>query len=123
MLGSFGISSTIGECDFDPDRAISEDLRSNMLSCRAALIVFATHTDSQWEGRREDKRIQKLLFQLGGASVLFGSKVIVLKENSFSLGEHNSIPNTLEYYNNRLDEVGLQILKEFKRVGVIEIIS
>ena len=121
VLETFGIRYDVVECDYDPGRPVSEEVSERMRGCTAAILVFAAPTDSDWAGRREEKRMQKMLYQLGGASVLYGERVVSLKEATLELDGQDAGVHTLEFDGDRLEEVGLRLLKELHRMGVIAV--
>ena len=121
VLEPFGIPYDVVECDYDPSRPISAEVSEHMRRCNAAIFVFATPTDADWAGRREEKRIQKMLYQLGGASVLYGDRIVSLKERDLKLGGQDAAVHTLEFDKERPDEVGLALITELHRMGVIAV--
>ncbi len=121
VLEPFGIAHRIVECDFDASRPVSSEIAEQMRACNAAVLVFASPTDEAWQGRREEKRAQKLLYQLGAASVLYEDRIILLKEDSADSAGLDSGFESLEFEPDRTSELGLAIITALHRMGVIEV--
>ena len=121
VLEPFGIPYDVVECDYDPSRPVSAEVSERMRNCNAAIFVFAAPTDPDWAGRREEKRVQKMLYQLGAASVLYGDRVVSLRQRDIDLGGQDAAVHTLEFDKERPDEVGLALITELHRMGVIAV--
>lgn len=121
VLEPFGIQNRIVECDFDASRPVSSEVAEQMRGCSAAVMVFASPTDDAWRGRREEKRAQKLLYQLGAASVLYEDRIILLKEEGADSAVLDSGFEALKYDPKQTSEVGLSIITALHRMGVIEV--
>ncbi len=121
VLDSFGIDCRAVECDFDVSRPIGEEVAAEMRGCTAGVFVFAPPSDEAWSGRREEKRHQKLLYQLGAASALYGDKVILVRGSDMEAGSLDPGFETLEFQPNRPTEIGLPLIAELHQMGVIEV--
>ena len=121
ILDSFGIAYRAIECDFDVNRPVANEVSVEMRGCTAGVLVFASPSDDAWSGRREEKRRQKLLYQLGAASALYGDRVVLLREDSPDDGTLDPGFQTLEFSPDRLPEIGLPLITELHRMGVIEV--
>ena len=121
VLAPFGIPYRVVECDFDVSRPLAVEVAEEMRNSGAAILIFARPSDDEWAGRREEKRAEKMLYQLGAASALFGEKVISLREDR--PGQDPLAPDfhTLGFQQEGLAEVGLALLTELHRMGVIEV--
>ena len=121
VLDRFRIPYEIVECDYDAGRPVAGDVSDQMRQCNSAIFIFAEPLDEIWTGRREEKRREKMLYQLGAASVLYGERVIALREKDGKDPEQDPGFHTLSFDQGRMDEVGLPLLAELHRMGVIEV--
>jgi hypothetical protein len=92
-----------------------------MRQCNSAIFIFAEPSDESWTGRRADKRREKMLYQLGAASVLYGDRVIALRGGKQDSEGDTGDFHTLPFDHGRLQEVALPLLAELHRMGVIEV--
>lgn len=121
VLDSFAIPCRVVESDYDANRPISDGVSREMRDCQAGILVFASPSDPEWAGRREEKRREKMLYQLGAASALYGDRVVALTEaDSDDPGQLSGFA-ALAFRRDRLDQLGLSLLAELHRRGVIEV--
>ena len=95
---------------------VSEEMRN----CTAAVLVLVGPggADDPAAGRPVDR----MLYQLGAASVLYGGKIVVLAEVGLELqsGELSGL-HTVEFEPNAPGEAGLSLLRELYRVGAVKV--
>ncbi len=91
---------------------VPPDVAREMRSCTAGVLIF--------DGGNSDD--SSLGYQLGGASVLFGEKVVVLEEQTDedSHGIDHGL-NRVVYQSNRPAQLGLDLLKALAATGVIRV--
>jgi len=121
VLDPFGILYLIVESDFDSNRPLAQDVSEQMRDCDAAILVFASTSQPEWTGRREQKRHEKMLYQLGAASALYGDRVLALRERSADESPQDGGFHTLVFHRDSLQKVGLAVLSELHRRGIIEV--
>ncbi len=121
VLEPFGVPHTIAECDFDATRPIGSEAAEMMRGCDAAIFVFADPTDEKWSGRRPEKRNEKMMYQLGAASVLYDDRIVVLAQAGVETGPSLPSFRTLEFEPDRIDTIGLKLFQELHKIGVIEV--
>ena len=120
VLDPFGIPYVVVDSDYDATRPLAAEVTDQMRECTAAILVFAKATDSEWKGRREDKRTQKMMCQLGAASALYGERVVAFTEASNASGQDQAF-HTLEFHRDTVHELGLAVLTQLHRLGVIQV--
>ena len=121
VLDPFRIPYDVVECDYDAGRPVTGDVSEQMRQCNSAIFIFAEPSDESWTGRREEKHREKMLYQLGAASVLFGDRIIALRDGDRDPEGNTGDFHTLPFDRGRMDEVGLPLLAELHRMGVIEV--
>ena len=121
ILASFDVPHRVVESDYDAVRPVSDRVSDQLRDCCGAVLVFAAPTDPQWAGRREEKRRDKLMYQLGAASVLHGDRVVTLEEHGPGDGGWPSGFAALRFKRDKLDELGLALLSELHKRGLITV--
>ena len=121
LLESFDVPCRVVESDYDAARPVSDTVAESLRESSGAVLVFAAPADDRWAGRREDKRRDKLLYQLGAASVLHGDRVLTLEEDVHEHGGRTPGFAALGFRRDRLDELGLALLSELHRRGLIRV--
>ena len=121
ILASFDVPHRVVESDYDAVHPIAETVARQLRESSGVVLVFATPTDDHWAGRREDKRRDKLMYQLGAASVLHGARVLTLEEGAPEHAAANPGFAPLTFRRDRLDELGLSILAELHKRGLITV--
>ena len=121
ILTSFNVPHRVVESDYDAVHPVSDRVASELRDSAGAVLVFAVPTDTQWAGRREEKRRDKLLYQLGAAAVLHGDRVLTLEEESAADGACHPGFAALTFRRDRLDELGLSFFSELHSRGFITV--
>lgn len=121
VLEPFGVPHMITECDFDATRPIASEAAEMMRSCQSAIFVFADPTDEKWSGRRSEKRNEKMMYQLGAASVLYDDRIVAVAQAGAESGPSLPAFRTLEFEPDRIEAMGLRLFQELHKIGVIEV--
>ena len=121
ILASFDVPHRVVESDYDAARPVSGRVSDQLRGCCGAVLVFAAPTDPQWVGRRDEKRRDKLMYQLGAASVLHGDRVLTLQEDMPADGVGHSGFAALTFRRDHLDELGMSFLSELHKRGLITV--
>ena len=115
MLDGFGISSAsphIAQDDSGPlaPQAVSAAMRE----CGAAMLVFS-RADSVQASR------DKMIGLLGAVSVLFGDRVVILREGGANLGVELDGLACIGFDSDKPAESGLRLLVALHRAGIIKV--
>ena len=121
VLDEFEIQYEVAETDYDSQRPITAEVSTRMRECSAAILVFAKPSLSRVSGGREVPSTDVMLYQLGAASVLYGERVISLREKEMQTTETESSLQPLEFDPERLEDLGLALMSELYRLGAIEV--
>lgn len=121
LLEDFGIPYLAAE---DPGEvaglAVPPQTSAAMRQCCAAILVFAMSGPSG--GPAGLPATARMLLELGAASVLYGSRVVVLREAGLDLGEALSGLHSVEFQRDRPQESALALLRELHRAGVVRVV-
>ena len=116
VLDDFDVGYDVAEGDPADEAPVSADVSKTMRECDAAVLVFGK------SGAGRDASATKMLYQLGAASLLFGDRIVSVREvGSDADGQAPSTPNGVEFQRDRLGDLGLALLKELHRTGVVSV--
>ena len=115
FLADLGIECDVAEIEADGGAPIDEDTSQRMRACSAAILL-------QGQGPTRNEGSSALAYQLGAASVLYGERIVLLRE----LGQPNegvAAPKvrTLEYERQALEALSLRLLLELKAVEILRV--
>ena len=119
VLEQLGIPYGMAEGEAGEPRPVAAGVSDEMRSCSSAVLVFAT--DDSTGGEALQQSTEKLLYQLGAASALFGERVVIFKEVGLDPADHAAGVSTVEFERDRLEEAGLPLLRGLQSVGAIRI--
>ena len=118
VLETFGIPYGVVDGDHDGGAPISPEVAREMRLCSAAVLVIAR---SEASGGGRDQRDDRMRYQLGAASVLYGDRVVLLEETGLESHDSDLGLKVVEFQRDRLDELGLPLLAELHRMQIIEV--
>ncbi|MCI0440218.1 MAG: nucleotide-binding protein [Chloroflexi bacterium] len=112
ILDQFGIPHGSADVDEQGGQPVPMAMSSEMRKCSAAILVFG---DPGAPGR--------MLYQLGAASVLYGDRVVILRDCGVELGRELAGLRSVEYRPDAVKESGLELLKALHASGIIKVSS
>ena len=121
VLDEFDIAYGVVESEYDDRRPVGAEASRVMRECDAAILIFARPPWTRVSGGREVSGAETMHYQLGAASVLYGDRIISLRESGVEVGGQEPSLQTMEFDRDRLGEVALALLAELHRMGVIEV--
>ena len=121
ILDEFDIPYSVAESDYDGERPVALEASQEMRKCDAAVLVFARPSWARVSGGREVSSMEAMRYQLGAASVLYGDRVVSLKEEGLEEDGPDLGFHTLPFERERLGEIALVLLAELHRTGVVEV--
>ncbi|MBI2655766.1 nucleotide-binding protein [Candidatus Woesearchaeota archaeon] len=122
ILDQFQIPYKVAVDEPHSGRPISQKIRELMNSCGSAIFIFSK------DGESKDKEVGVIVnlnavFELGAASVLYGEKVIILKEEELQFpSDFNNIGH-ISFEGNHLDAKALELIRELVAMGSVKIVS
>jgi hypothetical protein len=120
VLDEVGIPyGSVQEVSGEP-QPVSSQVSEEMRACTAAVLVFANRGPGEEDARRSAER---MLYQLGASSVLYGDRIVILKEDGFELAYELGTLRMVVFDRERPEQAGLALLGELHRAGVIRIVG
>ena len=104
-----------GDAGEPPPFLVSDEMRS----CSAAILVFADNRPSG--GATGKVSLEKMLYQLGAASALYGDKTVILRETGVEVGYLVPSIRSVEFDRDRPEAAGLALISELQMVGAIKV--
>ena len=115
FLADLGIECDVAEIEADGGTPIDEDTSRRMRACSAAILV-------QGQGPTRSEGTAALAYQLGAASVLYGERIVLLREfGQPAEGVPAPKVRTLEYERQALEALSLRLLLELKAVEILRV--
>ena len=100
----------------DGQHPIDAEVSQEMRNCTAAVLVFA---NSEEAGATRER----MLYKLGAASVLYGDRVVVVRESGLDGSFAPAGLRSVEFDRRKPDVAGLDLLRELRRAGVIRVVT
>lgn len=105
-------------------RPISEKVADTMRECSAGIFIFtADDMFSDDEGRTVSRPSENVIYELGAASLLYGRKIVILKEQGVSFPSDFSDLGWIEFEKDALEAKGMDLLREMIALDAIRLVS
>ena len=114
VLDRFGIPYAVSELTDDAPMPIDEGVSREMHGCSAAVLVQGPGSD---DGGRESS--DPMVYQVGAASVLYGDRIVLLKQRRLEDTAGHVNLRTIDYDLGSLDQLGMALLAELHAAGII----
>ena len=108
-LAEFGIPYGAAEGDDSDTQPVSSQVSEEMRNCTAAILVFAGDDKPHGKGRKTAG--DKVLYQLGAASVLYGDRVVIFSEAGSKVTANVSVLSNVVFDRDRPEEAGLALIR------------
>ena len=105
-------------------RPISEKVADTMRQCSAGIFIFTA--DEQGRNDTGDtiyRPSQNVVYELGAASLLYGRKIVILKEVGVTFPSDFSDLGWIEFETDALDAKGMDLLKEMIALEALKLVS
>ena len=117
LLDDFGISHGSVEEDGGDMQPVPVRVSSEMRGCTSAILVLANGDADVGE----NKAAERMLYQLGAASVLYGDRIVMLIETGLELAQNVPDLHQVAFDSERPEEAGLALLRELHKAGIISV--
>jgi hypothetical protein len=105
-------------------RPISEKVADLMRACTAGIFIFTADDELQdSKGNSVFRPSQNVVYELGAASLLYGRKIVVLKDSNVTFPSDFSDLGWIEFERDALDAKALDLLRELIALKAIRLVS
>lgn len=105
-------------------RPISEKVAQTMRACTAGIFVFTADEDFLDTNNNEVSRpSENVVYELGAASLLYGRKIVILKEHGVSFPSDFSDLGWIEFEGDDIRPVAMDLLKEMIALDAVRLVS
>jgi len=122
ILDQFKIPYKVAIEEPHSGRPISQKVRELMNSCGSAIFIFSKDGETKDEGSQVIANLN-VVFELGAASVLYGEKVIIFKEDGITFPSDFSNIGYISFDDKGIEAKALDLIKELISMGSVKIIS
>lgn len=122
ILNKFKVPYKVAEEEPHSGRPVAEKVAELMKECTSGIFIFTGDeetTDSQ--GTKVMKPSDNVVYELGAASVLYGEKIIVLKEEGVTFASDFSSIGYIRFEKDRLDAKTAELMVEFISLGFLQV--
>ena len=120
-LASFGVASRTLELDggatFDVNTAEATG------ACRAAIVLHAGPSSPPLDDSTERRAREDAAGLIGGATALFGSRVLILRERGLERLRQESSVDAMQFRRGATEELGLELLRRLHEMEIIQVLA
>lgn len=122
ILGQYQVPYKVADGEPNQGRPISQKVTDTMEQCGAAILIFSA--DEEYfdkEGASLWRPADNVVHELGAASVKYGNRIVVFKEQSVKLATNFRDIGYIEFEKDKLDAKGHELLKELIAFGILKV--
>ena len=122
VLDQFKIRYRVAIDEPQKARPISVKVADTMRSCQSAIFIFSA--DEQFtnsEGQTVWRPSQNVIYELGAASVLYGDKIVIFKEQDLDFPTDFRDIGNIPFEKDALDARGVQLIAELIALGLVAV--
>jgi len=121
MLSEFKVPFKVAIDEPHIGRPISQKVSDLMKTCTSAIVILTT--DEEYIDAKGDKFYRpsdNAVYELGAASILYGDKIVILKEEGVSLPSDFSDLGHITFKKDEIDAKSMQLIKELIGFGLLK---
>lgn len=119
ILDQFNIPYKVAVDEPNSGRPVSQKVRELMNECGSAIFIFSESGEAS-DGEEILPNIN-VVYELGAASVLYGDKIIIFKEEKVNFSSDFRDLCYISFESERLDAKAMDLLKELIQLGFVKI--
>ena len=105
-------------------RPISGKVAETMRQCSAGIFIFTADESFQDNtGETISRPSQNVVYELGAASLLYGRKIVILKETGVTFPSDFSDLGWIEFDTDAVDAKGMDLLREMIALDAVRLVS
>ena len=122
ILDQFKIPYKVAIDESNQGRPISQKVSELMHECSSAIFLFTK--DEEIKDKDENviyRPSDNVIFELGAASVLYGNKIVIFKQNGVSFGSDFKDLGYISFEDDQLNAKTTDLMKELVDLGLLKI--
>ena len=103
-------------------RPIGEKVRGTMQECNCAILIFTA--DEEFQNKDGDtiwRPSENVVYELGAAGYLYGSRVVILKEDTVEFPTNFKDIGYISFSKDQLGAKSMEVLKELIGFGIVKV--
>lgn len=122
ILKELNIPYLVAEDQAHAGRPISEKVADLMKSCSAGIFIFSADEHFQdADGKTVARTRENVVYELGAASLLYGRRIVIFKEEGLSFPTDFSDLGYIEYSRGNLAAKSMELLRELVALKALRI--
>ena len=124
ILNSWKVPFLAAVDEANAGRPISEKVADTMRQCSAGIFIFTADEHYLNDSRETVSRpSQNVVYELGAASLLYGRKIVILKEVGVTFPSDFSDLGWIEFDTDALDAKAMDLLREMIALDAVRLVS
>ena len=122
ILNRFKVTYKVAEEEPHRGRPIGTKVAELMKACTSGIFIFTADeetTDS--EGKKVYRPSDNVVYELGAASVLYGNKIVILKEDIVTFASDFSDIGYISFEKDKLDTKAADLMVELIGLGFLQV--
>lgn len=122
ILNEYGIPHKVAIDEPNRARPIPQKVAEIMRECGAAILVFTADRSYQdAEGNTVGLPSDNVAHELGAASVLYGERIVIFKEQGIDLASNFSSVGYIEFEKDKLQNKGIELFQELVSMKILNV--
>jgi predicted nucleotide-binding protein len=123
ILNEFKIPYVVAKNEAHAGRPISEKVAELMNECSGGIFIFSADEQvATGDGKTEKRPRLNVVFELGAASLLYGKRIVIFKEEGVVFGTDFSDLGYIPYEKGQLITKSVELLKELIKLGALQLL-
>lgn len=124
ILNSWKVPFLVAVDEANAGRPISEKVADIMRQCSAGIFIFTADEHFRSDaGETVSRPSQNVVYELGAASLLYGRKIVILKESGVTFSSDFSDLGWIEFDKDALDAKAMELLREMIALDAVRLVS
>jgi len=122
ILNRFKVPYRVAEEEAHRGRPVGQKVADLMRQCTSGIFIFTADEETQdMQGNKIYTPSDNVVYELGAASVLYGEKIVILKENEVSFASDFGDLAYISFEKDKLDLKAADLMVEFIGLGFLEL--
>jgi len=125
ILNGWKVPFLVALDEANAGRPISEKVADTMRQCTAGIFIFTADESfrDNTTGETVSRPSQNVVYELGAASLLYGRKIVILKEAEVTFPSDFSDLGWIEFDKDALDAKAMDLLRELIALDALRLVS